>query len=346
MTPNNNGQVDWQHCVDTLTDEGLLELSHWRGYSIECCRWLREKGYIGLYLGGFAFPVRNLGETLLGVHYLHGEPTKKNWRYSHRATSEPLVIGNLEVATQAHLFESQWDAIAYLSVTGDYLNPQIAVIATRGASNGLKVRDLLYLKSELFLWPQNDLADPKTGQSPSEKWVNQIKSSVGRDFFRVPIPRQYKDLNDWTRAGATAEAIQQAIQSALPISAPEIGSEENEKPWNESLDEGSCTSLELSSLSLAPREALIDIRCNEADLGFIFAKRGVGKTMLGMHLGHGLATKTDVGPWKIHKSVPVLYLDGEMPSPDIKQRDHALGKPTENLTYINHEILSNAQEES
>ena len=39
------------------------------------------------------------------------------------------------------------------------------------------------------------------------------------------------------------------------------------------------------------------------------------------------------------RRVRVLYVDGEMAAVDIKFRDHALGEPTENLVYINHELL-------
>ena len=84
---------------------------------------------------------------------------------------------------------------------------------------------------------------------------------------------------------------------------------------------------------------LIDDWCLANDLGFIFAARGLGKTWLAMHLAHGMATRHDVGPWKIHGESRVLYVDGEMAAVDIKFRDHALGEPTENLVYINHELL-------
>jgi hypothetical protein len=123
--------------------------------------------------------------------------------------------------------------------------------------------------------------------------------------------------------------------------ATEVNGEEPalEKPWGEALCEGACTSLALSTMPIKPRELLIDDWCRVGDLGFIFAKRGIGKTTLGMHLARGLATQTKVGPWEIHKQVPVLYLDGEMPAPDVKQRDKALGGPIPSLTYLNHEIL-------
>jgi AAA domain/Bifunctional DNA primase/polymerase, N-terminal len=115
----------------------------------------------------------------------------------------------------------------------------------------------------------------------------------------------------------------QAQSTELHSGASDDGTDDK-KPWSEALEQGACSSLELSTLPIQPRELLIDDWCRVGDLGFIFARRGVGKTWKAMHLAHGLASKTDVGPWKIHKQTKVLYLDGEMPPSDIKDRDKVL----------------------
>jgi AAA domain/Bifunctional DNA primase/polymerase, N-terminal len=120
---------------------------------------------------------------------------------------------------------------------------------------------------------------------------------------------------------------------------PEQAEPEEEKNWDQSLEAGGRTSLALCAMKIEPREPIFDDWCLVGDLGFIFAARGLGKTWLSMHLAHGAATMHDVGPWKVKKQLKVLYLDGEMPPQDIQARDRILGKPTENLVYINHQIL-------
>lgn len=110
-------------------------------------------------------------------------------------------------------------------------------------------------------------------------------------------------------------------------------------PWPEALMNGLSSSLDLDKLQIPARVKVIDTWCHQGDLGFIFAPRGVGKTWLGMYIAHCLATGKDIGPWKVAAKHNVLYMDGEMPANDIQWRDRALGDPTRNLSYINHELL-------
>jgi hypothetical protein len=101
------------------------------------------------------------------------------------------------------------------------------------------------------------------------------------------------------------------------------------------------TDEELDLTEVVPRPLLIDPWCSEGDLGFIFAARGLGKTWLGMHLAHCLASFKDFGPWKVSQTPSkILYMDGEMALADIKYRNHVLGGGRRrNLYYLNHEVL-------
>jgi RecA-family ATPase len=122
--------------------------------------------------------------------------------------------------------------------------------------------------------------------------------------------------------------------NAIPKPEPGPG-----QPWNMSLRNSIMNDKELDLTEVVPRPLLIDPWCREGDLGFIFAARGLGKTWLGMHLAHCLASFKDFGPWKVSQtSSKILYMDGEMALADIKYRNHVLGGG-DNLWYLNHEVL-------
>jgi hypothetical protein len=198
------------------------------------------------------------------------------------------------------------------------------------------------------------LADTK--HPGSGNWLKEIgnRDRLNEIFNFVPSAANWKyyadDLREkWARREKIL-ACRREEKAAFNLLSPAtewdpdgsfLGSANGkEMPWNEALSKGTCSAAALSKMAIIPREPLIDDWCKAGDLGFIFAKRGVGKTWLGMHLAKGLATKINVGPWKIHNRASVLYLDGEMPAGDVKQRVNWLGQQSsENLVYANHEIL-------
>ena len=328
--PPKTTSFDWSAYVSNVTDVDLEELAKGRGLSLKFCRWLKTNQHIGRDKDGqWALPVQH-GGKVAAAHVRLNEPNEKgkyDWRYVPMLSElgikvQPLIIGNLNDA-DAKLFagESQWDLFSILDRLGIHDGEEIAAIATRGAGNPRLLSDL---QGEIYLVPQNDEA--------GKKWLDGAILEIGRQVKVIEVPAAYNDANDWLKTCADGGPLVAAIQNAETAG-------EQEKPWSEALIIGGCSSLALSTITIKPRERIIDDWCRDGDLGFIFAKRGIGKTMLGMHLAKGLAIKRDVGPWKIHEQRKVLYLDGEMPAPDIKLRDYALGDPTENLIYLNHEIL-------
>ena len=125
------------------------------------------------------------------------------------------------------------------------------------------------------------------------------------------------------------------MQEGIVVFQPNTAATE----WDQALSEGFILDTELANLAIPPRTPLCGEWLKSGDLGFIFAARGIGKSWLAMYLAKGLANKTDVGPWKTHQAARVLYLDGEMPPEDLRERARLLGPPTKNLIYGNHEIL-------
>jgi putative DNA primase/helicase len=114
-------------------------------------------------------------------------------------------------------------------------------------------------------------------------------------------------------------------------------------PWPEALGKSIVSSATLRTLTLKPRVLLLDDWFAEGDLGFVFAARGVGKTWLAIGVAEALSLGTKIGPWTALKSVPVLYVDGEMPADMTRSRMQGLELvPNPNLEVLNHEVLFDA----
>jgi Protein of unknown function (DUF3987)/CHC2 zinc finger/Toprim-like len=191
---------DWHSCVEAFTDKHVERLAEWRGYSREFCSWLKQNGLVGLYDGGIAFPVHDRTGNVIAAHYRQKDGS---WRYAPQGVKvRPLVIGKLIAGDRVNVFESYWDAFSFMDVSGEHNG----VIITRGASNGASLADLVARSSTIYAWTQNDAA--------GEKWQRDICANTPALVKRARIPEPHKDLNDWTRAGATSDELLEAMVSA------------------------------------------------------------------------------------------------------------------------------------
>ena len=215
---NHNVTFDWSHnCVAPLTPKELIRLGNERWYSRQFCTWLHDKKYVGLVHGDFAFPVQDDG-NILAAHYRVkakqvGE--KDDWFYFPTGIgARPFVIGDLTKAKQVHIGESQWDMLALADRTDLYLNQNHAFIATRGAGNAALCNGLIPEGVSVLAWPQNDEA--------GKRWLDDLSTKVPVQVARAIVPEQFKDLNEWTKAGASAEDIYAAIFRNELVEKPEI----------------------------------------------------------------------------------------------------------------------------
>jgi RecA-family ATPase len=302
-----------------LTEKHVEQLAKRRGYSVELCRWLKENSMVGMYNGCIAFPVHDYTGNAVAVHYRLKDGS---WRYYPQGARVcPLVIGELVPSDTVHVFESQWDAFAFMDASGE----RHGIIVTRGASNAALVADMIPQDVKIYLWSQND--------APGERWAKDICARVKVAVKRVKIPAAHKDLNDWTRGGATTAELFAAMVNAEVI-------RQAEKTWLDALNESVVTPSELHNLQLTQRKKLLGDWFCEGDLGFIFAFRGVGKTWLSLAIAQALSAAGKLGEWQAHESAKVLYVDGEMPPDLIRDRCEGLqGSASANLEFLNHEIL-------
>ena len=95
----------------------------------------------------------------------------------------------------------------------------------------------------------------------------------------------------------------------------------------------------LASIEIPEREGICGTWFRQADLGFIYAERGVGKTWLALHIARNLAEGRNVGPWPVTKRRRVLLIDGEMPLDGMRERNASLRSGDGDLYVLNHEWL-------
>ncbi len=193
---------DWQKCNAAFTEKHVEQLASWRKFSPEFVRELRDNGQIGIYNGLVAFPVSN-DNKVVGTHF---RLKSGKWNYEPQGiNSAPLIFGELVPGERVQCFESTWDGLDYLDKSGE----RCGVVITRGSGNTKFVTALIPRNCTLYLWTQND--------KPGEDWQRKICESAKCLVKRVKIPVPHKDLNDWTRAGATTEDLVAAMVSAEVI---------------------------------------------------------------------------------------------------------------------------------
>ena len=146
--------------------------------------------------------------------------------------------------------------------------------------------------------------------------------------------------NDWGGAGAVTPALA-SNGTNDEDSTRQAGTEQAqpEQTWLDAISAGIVTSSELRTMPLKPRQKLLGDWFCEADQGFIFAPRGVGKTWLVLVIARALSEGSMAGPWRAHKPSKVLYIDGEMPPDLMRARDTGLERGEGEIEFLNHEIL-------
>ena len=202
---------DWKRCVGALTENDLIRIGNQRWYSRAFVRELCNRGLVGCcvtgrWKGHLCFPVHDNGKVVAAHVWIENCGEKSSWRYDPTEIgARPFIIGHLIDGESIHVFESQWDAFAFMDVSGE----RSGVIATRGASNGALVSGLIAESSTVYVWTQNDAA--------GAKWERDICANTKANVKRAKIPSPHKDLNDWTKAGATSDDLLGAIVKAKSV---------------------------------------------------------------------------------------------------------------------------------
>ena len=253
---------------------------------------------LGLYNGSVAFPIFNRAGNVTGSHYLKSKP--KDWLYLPGSHVSALVIGNVSEAAEVHVHESTWDALAFCDRSGAYQAANVSVLATRGASHGKTVKGLIPGGKRVYVWPQNDKPDVKTGKIASEEWFKAVKENLDGVFYRVQTPSKFEDLNAWTKHGASKEDLLDAINAGQLVGEPPKIYIEFLKPS------------QIRAYKTPPDLVLIgDSHIVRGSVTVIAGPPGVGKSRSNMALAEAGATKLEWFGYKVHCKFRTLVIQNE-----------------------------------
>jgi CHC2 zinc finger/AAA domain len=278
---------DWAACALAFTDEHAERLAEWRGYSRSFIGWLRDNKSVGLYDGLIAFPVHDEHCRVIGAHFRLKDG--KRWNYEPAGNNAaPLVFGELVTGERVNCFESTWDGLAYMDKSGE----RDGVIITRGSSNAKLATERAPKNSELYLWTQND--------NPGKKWQRDIVEGTKCCVKRVKIPAPHKDLNDWTRAGATDKDLFRATIDAEMLREPERPLIEFRSP------------LQLKNYTPPPGIILVgDCHIVKGSVFVIGGAPGIGKSRAAVALAVAAATRADWFGLTVHRQFRVTIVQTE-----------------------------------
>ena len=115
------------------------------------------------------------------------------------------------------------------------------------------------------------------------------------------------------------------IETSKLIPLAEARARANAAPAAEMASEPPRRAIVLDAKDLAEREfparkLLLSPWLPEKGLAMIVASRGIGKTWLALNVGLAVATGGEFLGWQARESRRVLYVDGEMPMPDLQSR--------------------------
>jgi KaiC/GvpD/RAD55 family RecA-like ATPase len=175
---------------------------------------------------------------------------------------------------------------------------------------------------DVILWPDADRA----GRAAMEKVRAHVIAAGARSVRCVQLPPELPeswDLADDVPAGVD---VQQLLREAIDVGGR--------------LRRHIQSAQEVSALPLQPKSFLVENWLPQGGLAMVWAARGVGKTWFCLELAVCVAEGEDFLAYGVPCAETVLYVDGEMPLVDIKERLNQLRlEQPKNLHILSSERL-------
>ena len=142
--------------------------------------------------------------------------------------------------------------------------------------------------------------------------LNGIAKSL--KWIDLPGLASKGDISDW--AAKFDDKMEAAERLAIMIE----GAGEYEPPKKATLEDAILQVQDFNTIDLPEKRQIICPWLPEQSISLISGWRGTGKTWFAMSLVDAVTRGQGFGPWDLGASVPCLYLEGEMPAQDVRER--------------------------
>src|SRR5688500_9992632 len=94
------------------------------------------------------------------------------------------------------------------------------------------------------------------------------------------------------------------------------------------------SALELETLALPEREAILDPILDSKSIALLYGPRGLGKTFVALGIAWAAASGGSFLGWRATRPHQVVYVDGEMAAVDLRRRLALFGATPPTLDFI------------
>lgn len=210
-----------------------------------------------------------------------------------------------------------------------------ATSAAGGAGNWLPVEELEVLRGkDVTLIPDND--------EPGRDHMHKVAASLAGiaasvRWLEIPNLPPKGDVSDYIASFDDRETAEERL--AIMISEATV----YQAPKAATIDDAVLTIDQLKSINIPERRCLLLPWLKEASITFLSGWRGSGKTWMAVSILQAISTGGSFGPWQCGHRVPTLFMDGELPTVDIRERINNLGAKhdPDHPIYIFSDAFSN-----
>ena len=250
------------------------------------------------------------------------------WSTKDIKTKVPYNLPKVIDAETVFIFEGEKDCdnAARLNLVG--------TCNVAGAGNWTEDLNQYFKDKAVILLPDND----EPGRKHIEKIYQELKDIAGSiKVIELPGLSEGGDFSDWLNTyddiDEAAERFAIMAETAKPY----------EPPKKITINDIILSANEFYKIKVPKQQELLFPWLKEDSINLISGWRGCGKTWLALAILDAVSSGKSFGPWECKKSVPCLFLDGEMTIRDDRDRieNLKLYSARENPLYFYSDAYAN-----